>query len=62
MGAARQTVAPKSLILSYRSESSSKLERDLDREVFLDRFESDPTRSGASRVEVVLKMDIFSIC
>jgi hypothetical protein len=30
--------------------------------VFLDWFEFDPTRSGASRVGVASKMDIFSIC
>jgi hypothetical protein len=61
-GAARQAVAPTSLILSSRSKSSSKLERDLDHEAFSDLFESDPNRSGASRVEVALKMDIFLIC
>jgi hypothetical protein len=61
-GAARQAVAPTSLILSSRSKSSSKSERDLHREVFSDQFESDPTRSSASRVEVALKTDISSIC
>jgi hypothetical protein len=60
-GAARQVVAPTSLILSTRSKSSSKSERDLDHEVFSSRFESDPNRCGASQVEVALKMDIFSI-
>jgi hypothetical protein len=55
-------VAPTSLILSSRFKSSSKSERDLDHVVFSDRFESDLTRSGASRVEVVLKTDIFSVC
>jgi hypothetical protein len=62
MGAPRQAVAPTSFILSSRSKSSSKSERDLDHEVFSDRFESDPNRSGVSRVEVALKTDIFSIC
>jgi hypothetical protein len=61
MGVPRQVVAPTSLILSSRSKSSSKSERDLDHVVFLDRFESDLNRSGASRVEVALKIDIFSI-
>jgi hypothetical protein len=59
MGAPREAVAPTSLIFSSRSKSSSKSERDLDHVVFSDRFESDPTRSGASRVEVTLKTDIF---
>jgi hypothetical protein len=58
----RQAVAPTSLILSSRSKSTSKLERDLDHVVFSDRFESNLTRSGASRVEVALKTNIFSIC
>jgi hypothetical protein len=62
MGGPSQAVAPMSLILSSRSKSSSKSERDLDREVFSGRFESDPNRSGASRVEIMLKMDIFSFC
>jgi hypothetical protein len=44
-----------------RWDSSSYQERDLDREVVLDRFESDPSRSDVSRVEVALKIDIFSI-
>jgi hypothetical protein len=61
-GAARQAAAPTSLILSSGSKSSSKLERDLDREVFSDRIESDPNRSGALQVEVALKTDILSIC
>jgi hypothetical protein len=51
-----------SLILSSRSKSSSKLERDLDHDVFSDRFESDPNRFGASQVEVALKPNILSIC
>jgi hypothetical protein len=55
-------VAPTSFSLSSRSKSSSKSERDLDCVVPSDRFESDLTSSGASRVEVALKMDIFSIC
>jgi hypothetical protein len=55
-------VAPLSRILKRRSKSSSNSGRDLDREASLDQFESDPTRSGASRVEVALKTDIFSIC
>jgi hypothetical protein len=62
MGAPRQAVAPMSLSLSSRSKSSSKSERDLDCVVPSDRFESVPTRSGASRVEVASKTDIFSIC
>jgi hypothetical protein len=41
--AARQAVAPTSLILSSRSKSSSKSKRDLDREAFSDRFESNPS-------------------
>jgi hypothetical protein len=61
-GAARQAVAPTSLILRSRSKFSSKLEKDLGCEVFSDQFESNPNRSGASRLEVMLKMDIFSIC
>jgi hypothetical protein len=47
-GAARQAVAPTSLILMSRSKSSSKSERDLDHEVFLEWFESDSNRSGVS--------------
>jgi hypothetical protein len=62
MGAPRQAVAPTSLILRSRSKSFSRSERDLDHVVFSDRFESEPNRSGASRVEVTLKTDIFSIC
>jgi hypothetical protein len=61
-GAPRQGVAPTSLILSGRSKSSSMSERDLDRVVFSDQFESNLNRSGASRVEVALKTNIFSIC
>jgi hypothetical protein len=61
MGASWQAVVPTSLILSSRSKSSSKSERDLDRVVFSDQFESNPSRSSASRVEVALKMDIFLI-
>jgi hypothetical protein len=61
-GGPRLAVAPTSLILSSRSTSSSKSERNLDRVVFSDQFESDPTRSGSSRVEVESKTDIFSIC
>jgi hypothetical protein len=34
----------------------------LDREVLSDWFGSNPSRPGASRVEVELKKDIFSIC
>jgi hypothetical protein len=47
------------------SSSSSALRREamhLDREVFSGRFGFDTNRSGASGVEVTLKMDIFSIC
>jgi hypothetical protein len=61
-GAFQQAVAPTFLILSSTSKSSSKSKRDLDHVVFIDWFESNPTRSGASRVEVALKTDIFSIC
>jgi hypothetical protein len=62
MGASRLAVAPTFLILSSRSKSSSKSERDLDHEVFSDQFEPNPSRSSASQVEVALKMDVFSIC
>jgi hypothetical protein len=55
-------VAPTSLSLSGRSKSSSKSKRDLDCVVPSDQFESDLTSSGASRVEVVSKTDIFLIC
>jgi hypothetical protein len=61
-GGPRQVVASASLILSSKSKSSSKSEGDLERVVFSDWFESDPTRPGASRVEVASKTDIFSIC
>jgi hypothetical protein len=61
-GAPRQAVAPTSLSLTKRSKSSSKSERDSDCVVPSDRFESNPTSSGAARVEVASKIDIFSIC
>jgi hypothetical protein len=61
-GIPRQAVASTSLSLGSRSKSSYKLERDLECAVPSDWFESGPTRSGASRVEVALKTDIFSIC
>jgi hypothetical protein len=58
----RRVVAPASSSLSRRSKSSSKSERDSVCIVSSDRFESDPTGSGAARVEVASKMDILSIC
>jgi hypothetical protein len=48
MEAPQQVVAPTFLSLSKRSKSSSKSERDLDCVVPSDRFESDPTSSGAA--------------
>jgi hypothetical protein len=36
------------LNLEQRIRILPKSEKDLDRKVFLDRFESDPSRSGAS--------------
>jgi hypothetical protein len=54
-------MAPSSSSLSTRSKSSSKSERNLDCVVSSDWFESDPTSSGAARVEVASKTDILSI-
>jgi hypothetical protein len=62
MGAPRQVVAPSSQILKIQSKSSSKSKRDLDCVASSDLFECDLSSSGAARVEVVLKMDILSIC
>jgi hypothetical protein len=61
MEAPRQAVAPTSLSMSSRSKSFSKSKRDLDFVVPSNWFESDPTSPGAARVEVALKMDVFSI-
>jgi hypothetical protein len=62
MGGSGHAVAPSSRILKKQSKSSSKSERDLDRKVSSDWFESDPSSHGAARVEVVSKMDVLSIC
>jgi hypothetical protein len=61
MGGPRRTVAPSSQILKKQSKSSSKSERDLDREASSHRFESDLSSPGAARVEVASKMDALSI-